>query len=256
MDNEAVIKLVAVTICVAILLAVGIYAAIVIVPLFVGSWTIDQFFKSKYNKKLEVHRAKASLTQEPLISLHAELSSEGFPLLAWDSNLLTGCSIEIYRMVGKAGVSLTDIRENGVLVLTSPKPSVETEEDVFEDYDAPVGTLYYVPVMTGNRTEERVCDYKSFSFNTVLRFVKKSHPFDQRGHSVNVRRQEIQVEVIEDQRTPIARLKDEILKDIKKRKADEAELDEAINLITQDDGLTENEKAIAIEKLESQFEPN
>lgn len=256
MNDETVIKLVIAGICSVVLLYVGVIALAIIVPLALVAWIVDQFFQAKYNKKLEEHRNGAGLTVVPEVTLYTEKGDDGVPLIAWDSKLLEGCSIEIYRLAGEAGTSIYDIREKGALIFVTSKSTVETDDDVIEDYDAPMGTVFYVPIMTGNKSEERACGYSSYSFNSTLRFVKKVQPFEARGHGVKFRRVEAESIAITDERSSVVRLKDEILKDIKKSKADEAELDEAINLITQDDGLTENEKAIAIEKLESQFEPN
>lgn len=257
MQQETAVKVAFFGIGAVLLVYAGLIALMVIVPIVVIAWIADFICKQQYNKALKDWRSHNGLEVVPQASLEVREDDDGTPFFGWDAVLPKGCYLEIYRMTQEVGPSASRVRETGVLLLTTQKERMDGETDIFYDLSAPEGMLYYVPVITGEREDQRACEYASGSFSSKLKFITKRQSLDKRGHSVVLHRtpaEEMPL-TLPDNRSEIARNRDDILQAIETRKAEEQELDNAIAAIRNDDRFSDEEKDFAIAQLESRYEP-
>jgi len=250
-DNELTAKVAVIGAVVIGIIALGYVIIFVIAPIFVVASIIDFGFRQKYNEKLDAIRGSDELDQGPDILCFEARMHEGRIVAGWMANLPNGAQLDIYRLTGSGGGSIDEIAARGTCVLSTGREVTSDRSEVFYDDGLPHGVYYYVPVASGLRIKKDPQPYSFLSFARELQFITRKTRTAIRGEACRVDFVPEEPKALPDTRDDASKLKDEVLEVIKGRKRQDAQLDAAIAKIQQDDDLTEDEKAEAIELMET-----
>lgn len=251
-DAELNVKITAIFAGVIALVVIGYFAVFILLPLFVLGVVVDQVMRVRYKGKVKEAEARGGLISTPVIYNFETQAHDGQILIAWMLDLPMQAYMDIYRLVGQTSGDLAEIQSRGTCIHTTGLELTNSKDDLFTDYDAPDGVLYYVPVLYGQRLEKRILDYGFFSFYGRAQYTTRRKSVVLVGHASRV--------VYEPNTTPLAlpddrdeatKMADEILTSIKARKEMGTQLDAAIDRIRASGDLTDAEKAEAIELLET-----
>lgn len=185
-DNELYAKL---GILVAGLIAammVGWVLIVIVGPIFVGLAIIDTIMRQAYGPKLKAVRDAGNLVEEPCVTNFEARVHEGQVIIGWLIDLPGDAHMDIYRLEGSPGGSLSEIEQRGVCVLSTRMDFTGSQDELFVDYDAPDGVLYYIPVLSGMRVEKVPLDYAFLDFKKEVKFRTKRKRVHLRGPASRV----------------------------------------------------------------------
>lgn len=246
-----------IVVAIGVFVAVGVVADLICRPIYARN--LEEYKKSTGNNLSKV----AAINNFSVDCLYKYEYLEKFPIVIWDAVIPNNMMLEIYRM-DYPSKDYDEANEDGVLVLSTKqeycwpdKSDVQKFVDnVVYDRAALEGTHYYSAFIVGKETIVSVLPYSflSTSLNTTKRVRNRlvtSQPilceYDLTKYDQNIE----DFEEIEDQRPAAMKKKDEILAALKIERENNAAIDQAISEINADPDLTEKEKAIAIEMLET-----
>lgn len=250
-DNELAAKMAVIGAVVIGIVALGYVIVFAIAPIFVVASIIDFGFRQKYNEKLDAIKGSDELDQGPNILRFEARMHEGRIVAAWFAELPNGSQLDIYRLTGSGGGSIDEIAARGTCVLSTGREVTSNPSEAFYDDGLPHGVYYYVPVASGLRIKKDPLPYSFLSFARELHFITRKSRVAVRGEACRVDFAPEEPKALPDTRDDASKLKDEVLEVIKGRKRQDAELDAAILKIHEDDDLSEDEKAEAIELMET-----
>ncbi len=250
-DNELAAKMAVIVAIVIGVIALGYVIVFAVAPIFVLASIIDFGFRQKYNGKLDAARGSSALDQGPNILRFEARMHEGRVAIAWFAELPNGAQLDIYRLTGSGGGSSSEIAARGTCVLSTARELTSDASEVFYDDGLPFGTYFYVPVASGLQIKKEPLPYSFLSFARDLQYITRKSRVAVRGEASRVQFEQEEPIALPDTRDPASKLKDEVLEVIKGRKKLDAELDAAIIKIKQDNDLTDDEKAEAIELMET-----
>lgn len=250
-NNELAAKL-ALTVAVLVgIVALGSVIIFAVAPIFVAASIIDFFYRQKYNEKLDAIKGSDELDQGPSIKSFDARLHEGRVIVAWFVDLPGNAQLDVYRLTGTGGGAIEEIVARGTCVISTGREMTENMSEAFYDDGLPEGVYYYVPVASGMRIKKEPISYSFLSFARELQFSTRRRQVTVRGEAVAVHVADARPKALPDTRNDVTRLADDVLAQFESRKKFDAELDAAIARITESSDLTEEEKAEAIELMET-----
>ena len=250
-DSDVNVKLAIIVGSVLGVIALGYVVVFVIVPAFLLAAVIDFGMRQSYNAKLVQVRHGADLHEMPHIHSFDVRMLDQQVMIAWIADLPNGSHLDIYRMTEHGGGSVSEIEARGLCIHSTTRERTNSKDELFIDVGLPDGTYFYVPVVSGLSVEREPLPYHFFDFAREVQFRTRRTNVVLRGEAVAMIVAPDAVDVIPDQRNLPTRIADDVKAHIKQRRQFTADLDDAIAQIMSDDDLSEHEKQLAVELLET-----
>lgn len=250
-DNEAYAKLGIVVAVVLGAVAIGYLVVIVVLPLFLLGALIDYGMRRSYNKKLAEVRRSPDLIKGPVIHDFEARFVDGEVLIAWFCDLPGDAALEIYRIVGPAGGAISEMGDRALCIHTTGRELTNNRDEVFIDPGLEPGRYSYVPVVSGLVVEKEPIEYSFFDFAPKVQFIQRKNRRKLRGEASVVDVPSQKVQALPDERDAATKMADDVLTHLRERKKFDSEIDAAIDRIKASHDLTEDEKAEAIELIET-----
>lgn len=250
-DNELAAKMAVIVAVVIGVIALGYVIVFAIAPIFVVASVIDFGFRHKYNEKLDAIQGSDELDQGPRIHSFDARMHEGRIIIGWMTDLPGDAYLDIYRVTGSGGGSVSEIAARGECILSTGREVTQDMSELFVDEDLPQGSYFYVPVVSGLRITKEPLSYSFLGFMREVQFITRKTRVAIRGEAVRVDVAPTEPIALPDARDPAAKLADEVLEQFQARKKFDADLDAAIDRIRENSDLTDEEKAEAIELMET-----
>lgn len=256
-DGEAIAKVAIALIVLVGIVAFGGFLVFVVLPVVVLVVAIDVAMRASYNGKVKRLEAVNELVEQPALRNFDVRLHEGKIVIAWMVDLPSGSSLDIYRLAHDVAGPASEVVERGLCVHSTTRDFTNDLSEVFVDRDAPYGVHFYIPVVKGYSIEKRILPYSSMSFQRDVKIRERKQAVAVRGDAVRIDyKPGATNNQIEDDRSEATRAADEIVASLLQRKQRYSDLDEAIEKIRSNPGLSEAEKREAIEILETQSEPS
>lgn len=250
-DNELAAKLAFILAVVIGTIALGYVIVFAVAPIFVVASVIDFGFRHSYNEKFAAIQGSDELDQGPGIMAFEARLIHGRVAIGWLVDLPGDAHLDIYRLTGSGGGSIDEIVARGTCMYSTGREYTDETSEGFYDDGLAYGTYYYVPVVSGMRIKKDPVSYSFLSFARELHFITRKTRVAVRGEAVRVDVAASEPIALPDGRDDAAKLADEVLEQFQARKKFDAELDAAISRIRDSDELSEEEKAEAIELMET-----
>lgn len=255
MENDDIVKIVVAVIILIGVMALGGLIIFYVLPVFVVGFIINFFMKSSYDEKLKQVKAGGAIFVGPQLHEFDAWVLDGDPVVTWKASLPSGARLEIFRMQDQVYGTVAEVEEHGTCIHSLTGAGSILNEGHLNDHDAPNGTLFYVPIISGMVIEKKPLDYHFFDFSREVQYSERKNAMAACGNAIRVRNLEVMYEPLglPDDRDDVAKMAEGILQSFAERKTLNTQLDREIEKINQSDELSDAEKREAIEYLETRI---
>ncbi|MEJ8563289.1 hypothetical protein QTO30_20100 [Yoonia sp. GPGPB17] len=250
-DSEAYAKIAFILAVVLGVIALGYVMVFVVAPLLLLAVIIDFGMRQSYNAKLVKVIEQSDLNEVPHIHSFEARMVDQQVLIAWIADLPNDSHLEIYRVSGHGGGSVGDLEARGVCIHSTTREVTGSKDELFIDMGVAEGLHFYVPVVSGRSVEREPLPYQFLGFSKEVQFRTRRRNVVLRGEAFAVNVAPAVVAALSDTRDLPSRIADDVKVQIKQSRQFAANLNDAIAGIMSDDDLTEDEKQLAVELLET-----
>ncbi len=180
-------------------------------------------------------------------------SDSELPWLEWVVSAPSGLKFHVYRVVGRAPLSVQGINDKDSTCIVSLTGNDSTQKGNFIDREAPKGQIFYLATLWGTYEKDYALAAEDFQLTTELKFKKVEDKFDEqkiidyyyKGANPTGKRSK-----------SVKDYSNEIRGNIVRRKISARELEAERSAIINDPSLSSSEKKEFITRLESSVEPD
>lgn len=249
-DAEAFTKVAIIALAIGGIVMIGYLAVVFVLPVFLVAAVIDYRIRQSYNKKLAAVTGSRDLITGPYIHDFEARFVDGDVLIAWCCDLPGNSVLEIYRVEGMAGGSLSSLGDRAVCIHSTGVELTNNRDMLVVEKGLTPGCYSYIPFVEGLVVEKEPLPYSFFDFSTEVKFLRRKKTKRLRGEASVVDVPDPRAMALPDDRDPATKIADDVLAHFRERKKFDADIDAAIARIEASDDLTDAEKQEAIELIE------